>query len=209
MLCALAYVGVREQARKYFVCAGELIALVVGGAFALIALVVGGTFALIALVVLLRCYGYRDPSQSHVKCMALALSRHKNVGKYMVLGSRSLQSHVKCIVLVLSRPENMVNHMVLAFTQPQNHVKYMVLASSKPYTKGGYPNYHMPKADVQITICQRRMSNYHMPKADVQRGSAAIAVAGKLQHFVSFWNPKPLISQRFWAFIKPKTMHFT
>ena len=106
--------------------------------------------------------------QSHVKCMVLALSRPKNVGKYMVLGSRSLQSHVKCIVLVLSRPENTVNHMVLAFTQPQNPVKYMVLASSKPiyqrrisklpYAKGGCPNYHMPKADVQITICQRRMS---------------------------------------------------
>ena len=97
------------------------------------------------------------------------------------LGSRSLQSHVKCMVLVLSRPENTVNHMVLAFTQPQNPVKYMVLASSKPiyqrrisklpYAKGGCPNYHMPKADVQW-------------------GSAAIAVAGKFTTLSGFDNAK-------------------
>ena len=53
--------------------------------------------------------------------MVLALSKHKNIGKYTVLAFQSPQSSVKCMVLALSGPKNIVNYMAFAFTKPQNH----------------------------------------------------------------------------------------
>ena len=68
--------------------------------------------------------------------MVLALSKHKNIGKYTVLAFQSPQSHVKCMVLALSGPEDIVNYMAFGFTKPQNRVKYMVLALSEPQSIG-------------------------------------------------------------------------
>ena len=160
------------------------------------------------------------------KQAVLETSKPKNVGKYMVLAFKGLQSHVKCMLLALSRLQKRWEIHGFGFQKPtksckmhrfglikaRKHCKsygFGLHTATKPCNIHGFGllKAHIPKADIQITICQRRMSklpyakggcpNYHMPKADVQRGSAAIAVAGKFHKSAVVPRSRSVLWHRF------------